>query len=250
MLRTIAALIQREMATTYGRSALGYVWAILEPLAGILLLTFVFSLAFKAPGLGNSFPLFYASGFLPFVMYLDVSNKISVALRFSKPLLFYPGVRYVDAILARFILNSLTQISILCLILPAILAFYPNQAVLDVPAILNSVAAALVLALGIGTMNAFLIAISPGWERIWAVLNRPMFIISAIFFTFESIPQPYRDILWYNPLIHVVGMMRTGFYSYYDATYVSLTYVYGLGLGLTALGLLFLNRHARDIINS
>ena len=47
--RTLVALVMREMSTTYGRSALGYLWAILEPVAGIMLLTAIFSLAFRAP---------------------------------------------------------------------------------------------------------------------------------------------------------------------------------------------------------
>ena len=44
--QTVIALMLREMSATYGRSSLGYLWAILEPVAGIFLLTFVFSLAF------------------------------------------------------------------------------------------------------------------------------------------------------------------------------------------------------------
>ena len=40
-LRAIAALVLREMSTTNGRSPGGYLWAILEPAAGIALLTIV-----------------------------------------------------------------------------------------------------------------------------------------------------------------------------------------------------------------
>jgi capsular polysaccharide transport system permease protein len=35
-MRTIVALIMREMATSYGRSPGGYIWAIAEPVAGIV----------------------------------------------------------------------------------------------------------------------------------------------------------------------------------------------------------------------
>jgi hypothetical protein len=47
--RTITALILREMATTYGRSPGGYLWAVLEPVAGVALLSLVFSLALRNP---------------------------------------------------------------------------------------------------------------------------------------------------------------------------------------------------------
>ena len=36
--RTVVALMLREMATTYGRSAGGYAWAILDPVLGVTLL--------------------------------------------------------------------------------------------------------------------------------------------------------------------------------------------------------------------
>ncbi len=60
--RAVMALILREMATSYGRSPGGYAWAVLEPLAGIALLTVVLSVAFHAPPLGSSFALFYIFG--------------------------------------------------------------------------------------------------------------------------------------------------------------------------------------------
>ena len=77
MARTVVALILREMATTYGRSAGGYIWAILEPVLGVALLSAVFSMALQHPGLGTNFPLFYATGFLPFAMFNDVANKVA-----------------------------------------------------------------------------------------------------------------------------------------------------------------------------
>ena len=47
--RTVLALMLREMATTYGRSAGGYLWAILDPVLGIALLSVLFSLALRHP---------------------------------------------------------------------------------------------------------------------------------------------------------------------------------------------------------
>ena len=95
-LRTIGALFIREMSTTHGRNAFGYAWAVLEPVAGIALLSLVFSLAFRSPSLGTNFPLFYASGLLPFMAYMDVSQKVAQSIRFSRQLIFYPGVTFVD----------------------------------------------------------------------------------------------------------------------------------------------------------
>ena len=247
--RTVVALVLREMSTTYGRSALGYVWALLEPVAGILLLSVVFSVIAHSPPVGASFALFHASGLLPFMMYLELSNKISSALRFSQPLLFYPGVTHVDAILARLVLNGLSGMLVIFLVLTGIVLIEGLDVILDLPALLLSVAMTVALALGIGTLNCFLLSMFPVWERTWAILNRPLFIVSCIVFPFDAIPQPYRDWLWFNPITHLVGQMRKGIYATYDAAYVSPLYVFAVSGVSLLIGLVMLGRYKSYIIN-
>ena len=109
---------------------------------------------------------------------------------------------------------------------------------------------ALALGLGVGVFNCFVLSKFPLWEKVWGIVNRPLFIISSIFFIPESLPQPFRDYLWYNPLIHVIGEMRKGFYATYDATWVDNMYVYGISMVLMFLGLVFLGRYHREILNN
>lgn len=240
----------REMATTYGRSPGGYIWAVLEPVGGVAILSLAFSLMFTSPALGTNFPLFYATGLLPFMAYSELAMKLGQALRFSRPLLFYPSVTYLDAVLARFLLNALTQMAVFYVIMTGILVIFDTRCILNVPAILNALGMAMALGLGVGTLNCFLLTKFALWERIWVILNRPMFIISSIFFLPESIPPPFRDILWFNPLVHVVGQMRRGFYATYDAPWISALYIYGISLGALVLGLIFLGRYHRELLNA
>ena len=250
MPRTVTALLLREMSTTYGRSALGYLWAILEPVAGIALMSFVFSYAFNSPAIGTNFPLFFATGMLPFSAYGDTTQKVSQALRFSRSLLFYPGVTFIDALLARFLMSFMTNIMIAVLVFTGIVLIFDLRLIIDVPAIILGFSMAFAFGAGVGTLNCYLLMAFPIWERIWAVLNRPLFIVSCIFFLYDTVPMPYKDWLWWNPLIHVIGQMRRSFYPQYAGEYVSYTYVFGLGLGLFALGLALLVRYHRDLQNS
>lgn len=246
--RAVFALMLREMATTYGRSPGGYLWAIVDPLAGVILLTAVFSLAFHSPPLGTNFPLFYATGYLPFIAYAELTAKLGQAIRYSRPLLSYPAVTYIDAILSRMILNFLTNVLIFVIMVCGIALFYGLDIQLDPGRLAHALAMMAVLVLGIGTLNCYLFGAFPVWERIWSILNRPFFFISGVFFLVDKMDQGFRDIVLWNPLAHIVCEIRAGFFPMYEARYASPLYVYGFGLVCLFFGLLLLYRHSRYLI--
>jgi capsular polysaccharide transport system permease protein len=178
-----------------------------------------------------------------------LSNTISKAISFSKPLLKYPAVTWVDAVIARFLLNSLTGLLISALLLGGILLVIDSRAVLDLPAIATAMGLAMVLGLGVGVLNCALIGLFPLWAMVWSIITRPLFIASGVFFLYDTLPPLAREILWYNPLIHIVGLMRTGFYSTYTAAYINEIYVLVVALVCLAMGLILLGRYHRDILN-
>lgn len=247
--RAIGALVLREITTTYGRSPGGYIWAVLEPAAGITLLTIVFSIGFRSPPLGTSFALFYAAGILPLLMYTDISSKLAQTVQFSQALLAYPRVTFLDALIARFVLNLLTQMMVHFMVLGFIMIYLQPTTVLDFSKIAQAYVLVIALALGIGTLNSFLTLAYPIWQTAWSILNRPLFLVSCVFFIFESVPQPYSNYLWFNPIVHIAGLMRDGFYPFYQPSYVSFLYPLGVAAVTFATGLFLLNRYHRDVLD-
>lgn len=247
-LRSFSALILREMSTTYGRSPGGYIWAIVEPVAGLALMSVVFSFLVRSPSLGTNFMYFFAGGLLPFALYSSVSTAVTSSIRFSKALLEYPAVSFVDALLARFALNAMTQLLIMFLVLAGIVFAYDLNPILRWPSIFLSIGMALALGFGVGVLNCFLITSYPLWERAWAVLNRPMFILSGIMFIPEDLPWKIRDYMMLNPLMHVTSEMRRGLFATYEAIYVRPIYVFSLALVLSVLGLMLLRRYHKEIV--
>lgn len=248
-LRTILALMLREMSTRYGRSPGGYLWAVLEPVGGIAVLALGFGLVMRAPPLGSSFILFFATGMLPFSLYMELDGAVSRALRFSKALLAYPAVRWIDAILARFLLNVLTKLVIIGIVLGAIMVLSDTRTILNFSAILTALSMAAALGLAVGVMNCALDGLFPAWDMIWGIITRPIFLASGILLLYRDMPGHVQEILWWNPLLHVVGAMRAGFYPMYDSSYVSPTYAFGVALALLAMGLLLVRRHHLNILN-
>ena len=246
--RIIAALILREMSTLYGRSPGGYIWALAEPILGIVLLSMIFSIGFRSPQLGTNFPTFYATGLIPFLVFSDISTKVAQSINYSRQLLAYPCVTFVDAIIARFFLNLFTQLLIGFIVLLGITSVFETHTSLEPTPILLAIAMASALALGVGTLNCFLLSYFSIWQRIYGIMTRPLLLISAVLFTLETVPQPYRDWLWFNPLVHIIGTLRAGFYNSYDAAYVSPVYVFGISLMLMLFGSILLRRYHNDIL--
>lgn len=247
--RVIVALILREMSTTYGRSPGGYIWAILEPATGIALLTAIFSTGFRSPALGINFPIYYATGMLPFYVYMMTSNAVMQSIMFSRQLLAYPSVTFIDTILARFLLQLLNQLLVSYILFSLILAVFDTRTTLEINQLFLGYVMAAALGLGVGTINCFLRSMFPVWQQVWGIVTRPLVLISGVIFLHDRIPEPYRGWLEYNPLVHVVGVSRSAFYPYYNAEYVDVPYVFLIALVALVFGLVFLRRYKYDILN-
>lgn len=247
--RAVMALILREMGSRYGRSPGGYLWAFLEPLGGILILTIGFSLVMRTPPLGTSFLLFYATGMLPFTLYMSLSNNIMQSFRFSRSLLMYPAVTWVDAVLARFVLNTLTGLIVMIVLLGGVIAVSDTRVVFDFSAIFAAVWMTCLLGLGIGVLNCVFLGMFPVWAQVWSILTRPLFIMSGIFFLIDGFPEKVQKIMWFNPIAHPIASMRSGFYPTYRAENVDATYVALFGLVTLFMGVVLLVRFHRDILN-
>lgn len=247
-LRTTLALMLREMTTRYGANPGGYLWALLEPVGMIIFLSLGFALLLRAPPLGNDFILFYATGYLPFTLFQKNAKFVMNALSFSRALLRYPAVTWFDAVLARALLNTLTEVLVSALVLGGILMMLDGHVVLRFAPIVTGFALAALLGLGVGLINCCLVGFFPVWKTVWGIATRPLFLASAIFWLLRDLPQIAQDILIWNPLVHIAGLLRQGFYPSYEAHYLSVLYVLGLGMGLVALGLLLLRRYHLQIL--
>lgn len=247
-LRVVFALMVREMGTRFGRSAGGYLWALAEPLGGILLLSVAFSLALRKPPLGVSFILFYATGMMPFTMFNTLSRGVGSVIGANRGLLTYPVVGTLDAVFATAALNFLTTGMVAFLLFAGIVMTLGLHVNLALGYVVTAFGLAALLGLGVGTLNAVLFGFFPTWKNIWAVLTRPLFILSGIFYTFETVPASFQQVLWWNPLVHVIALMRAGFYGAYDPQFVSYPYVLGFGLVPFVAGAYLLRRHASFLI--
>ncbi|TCU32296.1 ABC transporter permease [Rhizobium azibense] len=225
-IRVVAALLIREMSTRFGNKPGGYIWAILDPAAHIAFMSVIFMAIARLPALGTSFPLFFATGYIAFQFYAAMCSFLNGAIKSNRTLLSYPNVAPIDTIVARYVLQAATTIFVAICVLGAIIVTMHQPPELYWPAILEAALAATLLGLGFGIFNTIVFLRYPFYEQVFNIVNRPMFLISGVFFLPDALPGPMREIVLFNPLVHVVMLFRQGFYPQYRAAELDMFYLY------------------------
>ena len=80
------------------------------------------------------------------------------------------------------------------------------------------------LGAALGMVLCGLSVFSNSVERLIGPMMRPLFWVSALFFSTNEIPSDARNVLLYNPVLHVVELTRSGWFPGYDVPQVSLLY--------------------------
>lgn len=247
-LRVTGALILREITSTESRTSLGFLWQLIEPIAAIALMTLFFQTMSNKPPLGTNFPLFYVTGVMPFQIFLTVGNKVSGSVKFSKPLLEFPAVSILDAIAARFILNFLIECAVFIILASSIIHIFHVKVNVDVPMAAASLGLAGMLALGIGTFNSVLFVAYPVYETAYAVVTRPLMLISGVMFQIDKMPEPMKTWITWNPVAHPIALMRAAFFSGVDTSFISPMFIFLISLVAFTIGLVTLRSFFRDAL--
>jgi len=239
----------REVGTIGGPTPGGYIWSILMPVVGILILTVVFSIVMRSPPIGTSFPFFYATGLPVFAFFTGMSYSTGGAIRASRTFLQYPAVTWIDVVVARVLLLTLTSSVVFILTIALVMWIYSISTVLDLGQMLLAWFLAGFLGLGVGMVNCYLTGTFPAWGNAWALLTRPLFFISGVLLLPDNMPPWVAEIQLWNPVTHPVLMMRRAAFPAYAGDYISVLYPLGLSFVLLLVGLVLVRRNYQAILN-
>lgn len=237
-IRIVTAFLLREMATRYGSKPGGYIWSFLEPAAYIAIMSVLFQAISHTPPIGNSYILFFATGYLGFQLYKATETYVVKAVDANKNLLSYPIVSPIDPVIARFLLQAITWIVVSSIILAVCHIDVRQVTRIDFVPILLAMTFAWALALGVGLLNSVLFFSYPLYEKLFTVVTRPLLLVSGVFHLPDGLPPPFKDYLLLNPICHVVMLFRKGFYSQYRADGLDVRYLMEWSIILLAIGTL------------
>jgi len=237
--RVIGALIMRELQTRFGRHNLGFLWLFFEPLfLGLMVGLIHMAHGRTLPGGVNPF-LFALVGYVPFFMFRSIVNRAGSALHSNLTLLFHRQVTPVDVILSRNLLEAASVTGVIVLIL-AVAAWAAEVWPANAGLIFVSLMLMFLLCNGISMMVAAAVSRWEGADRLVHPLTYLAMPLSGAFYAVQWMPPSVREILLWNPLVHVheairAGMFGDAFISYYDLSYVVWCIMIVTLLGLAAL---------------
>ena len=201
-------LIVRDMKLRYRRSVLGLAWSLLNPLAELLVLTFVFT--YVLPLNIPKFPVFLYTGLLAWNWFRASLNSGANAIVTNRSLIRLPGfpipilpVVTTTSYFVHFVL------SLPILVLFLILYKVPlSAAVIALPFVMA------VQFLFIISLVYFLAAIQVTFRDTQYLLNIVLmlgFYLSPVFYDVNRIPAELLPIYNLNPMVHIIGAYRAIF---------------------------------------
>ena len=224
--RVIQALVIRETRTRFGDSRLGYGWALLEPILHITLLWAMFSLLMHGqPPIGTHFFVFYLTGLVPYHLFVHISTSMTYGVTANGPVLQLPLVKPFDVILARGLLEFATDIAVAAILLTGFAACGLPALPHDPWSAASALGVTALLGCGVGFVNAVLQSLLRSWDRLWNNATRLCYFLSGIFYAPGMMPDWARDVLSWNPMLHAIDWVRTGFFDGYQPHWLDRRYL-------------------------
>ena len=222
----IWALALKELRVRYKRSALGFLWALLNPLLMMVILTVVFSNIMRLPVKG--YAVFLLSALLPWTFFSQSLSYSVESIVGNGALLQKVRVKKsvftVAAVLSN-ILNFLFSLVPMVLIL-VVLRFplHWTWVFLPVPLL-----ALFCFTLGCGFFFAAVNVFYRDVSHMVQIVLSGWFYFSPVMYSLEFLPQQYRGFFRLNPLLYLLNEFRMIIYYGQLPTLRSVVLCLGIG---------------------
>jgi capsular polysaccharide transport system permease protein len=232
------ALMLRDIRTRFGGHGLGYLIALAWPLTHILVLLAVFVGTGRAAPYGDSVVLFLGIGTVTFQSFSYLARFMMQSIIRTRPLLGFPEVKILDVLLASALLESLAACCVVVILIMLAWVAGINFMPKDIVQAACAFGAALLLGLGFGLLNGVIALALPLWGVTFALTAIILWITSGVLFVPDTLPETFRNVVSYNPVLHVIEWMKSAYYDGYGGLVLDRGYPISVGLGAIFLGLL------------
>ncbi|EOR03431.1 ABC transporter permease [Acinetobacter sp. ANC 3926] len=250
MYAAVRALFLRELQTRFGQFRLGYLWILLEPALHIGFLLLLFGrISHTIPGM--DFEVFLVNGIIPFFLFRTTVIQSLSAVQANKGLFSYRPVKPIDTLLARCFLELFLYF-IAYLFFSAILLWFGFTISFEaIPTLLGYWFLLFIFSFSLSLVFMVVGDISQELNKFIPMLFLILYFLSAVIYSIHLIPTEYQQYLLWNPIIHLLELMRHAIAPSYPLVQgISLNYVVEWIIGSLFLGLLLYKRFEQRMVKT
>jgi capsular polysaccharide transport system permease protein len=221
----ILAIFFREIQTRFSSQKLGYFWAIVDTASMIVVFSFikVYMMDRALPGI--DFPVFLATSFLAYNLFKAIVMKSMDAFEANRALYVYKQVKPIDTIFARVLVEFLVVAVVTVLLIGVGIYIGYDLTIQNFSMVIFAVFWFMFFGMGLGIFFAVIVNFFDNFKKIINLIFLPLFFLSGLFYTVESLPPQAREIILYNPIIHFIEMIHGNYFHALDTTYVNYEYM-------------------------
>lgn len=235
-------LAMKELRTRYKKSALGWLWSLLNPLSQMIIFTVIFTYIFKqqpqpgAPSGLTNFPLYFLSGLLPWSYFAITTTYAMGNMQSSSSLIkkvAFPHEHLVFSVAISQMVTLLIETSILVVAL----MIAGQNALVWVPVLLPLYALWALftsgVALAISAANVFFHDV----QYLWSIVTQVLFYATPVVYFPQIITvDAIRFVSQYGPTGAFVNLFHEVLYDGRMPTMLQWIYVVGLATASFAAG--------------
>ena len=200
-------LTWRDIKVRYKQTALGAAWAILQPMATMLIFSLFFGRLVKVPSDGIPYPLFAFAALVPWTFFANGLNQSSNSLIASANLLkkvYFPRL----AIPVATVLAGVVDFILAFVVLMLLIAFYRVTPTINIVWTPLFLALAFVTSLGVGLWMSALNVKYRDVRYVVPFLVQIWFFATPVAYPSSLLSEPWRTIYGLNPMVGVVEGFR------------------------------------------
>lgn len=232
------AVVLRDMRSRFFNHGLGFLLVSLWPLAHMLILLGIYTVAGRKSPYGDSLNVFFATGLIPTLAFTYVSRFMSLSLTLNRSMLGFPVVSVLDIMMARALLEVIAAALTLFFMILILLALGNNPFPADLFEAVYAYLAVMLLAVGVGSLAGVFVMLMPFFATIYALTMIVVYISSGTLFVASALPEKVAYILSWNPVFHAVEWMRLAYFPGYSDKWLDRSYIISFGVLALFLGLL------------
>ena len=203
----LLVFIWREFLVRYKQTAIGVLWAILQPVSLMLLFTFIFGMVLQTTQKNYPYPLFYFAGVLPWTFFSGATNfavtslsgnfNLVTKIYFPREIIPLSGVaiNFIDYLIGL----AVYFVLLLCYHIPLTWNFFWLIPLMVMLVIYTTSFSLLLAALNVYYRDVKLAS---------NFLLQFLFFATPVIYSIDAVENRWKMLLFLNPLTFIVENMR------------------------------------------